>query len=751
MANEENWDAPLYLNASVSVAECILLIMAFALSAKLSQQSIQQLLDLLAMILPSTKLLLPKSKYLFNQFFDNREMEIHLYCRKCTSLLGSNDVQCTVCDQTINRADLLNKGSYFIHLPIENQLRVVLEKVTVECELSNAMPVTEQNVIKDITDGLLYRRLVSKPTTADNTITLTLNTDGVPIFKSSSFSIWPLLCTVNEINPVERKQNALLLGLWFGKCKPSFFSFMKPFIDDIARLELSGLVWTKQGKQITSLVKVAICTCDSVARAAIQNVKQFNSEYGCSWCYQQSVRVRKGLGFVQAYPYNCSIKTRNNHTARNEALQAHTEQIEMYGVKGPSPLMCFHDFDIIDGFVVDAMHCIDLGVTKTLVLMWFTSANHNEVWYIGRYINEIDKRLLAFRPPSYITRLPRSMSERKYWKASEWRNFLLLYSLIVLKGILPHNYLQHLMLLVDSVYLLTKDSISQMEICTAELLLHKFVQDYELLYGVKYMSYNLNLLLHLPNTVRYWGPLWCYSNYTFENVNGLLGNMYHGTQAVPKQICNTFSLFMNMRSVATKHSNQLAAGVTSYLSKCVLGYSDVKKCSKLENLCMLGKPCIRSLTLHEMVAARELLDFDILASGSFYSKATANGVMFQSTLNRQARKQRRNNFTVSLKNGMFCEIVSFCVVKKADGTNVPYVVVYVKFIHIDYDALVIGSHPIYNQASAKHMCTVNNVEHVNDALHAVCFDDLDLKCTTYSYQGIIHLCTIPGRNLMCSD
>ena len=35
-----NWDAPLHCNAEIFVAECILLVMGFALSAKLAQQSI---------------------------------------------------------------------------------------------------------------------------------------------------------------------------------------------------------------------------------------------------------------------------------------------------------------------------------------------------------------------------------------------------------------------------------------------------------------------------------------------------------------------------------------------------------------------------------------------------------------------------------------------------------------------------------------------------------------------------------------
>ena len=90
------------------------------------------------------------------------------------------------------------------------------------------------------------------------------------------------------------------------------------------------------------------------------------------------------------------------------------------------------------------------------------------------------------------------------------------------------------MLLVDSVHLLQRDNSSKIKICTAELMLQKFVEDYETLYRRENMTYNLYVLLHAPNSVRYWRPLRCYLNYSFENVNGILMKMYHGTQAVAK-------------------------------------------------------------------------------------------------------------------------------------------------------------------------------------------------------------------------
>ena len=77
--------------------------------------------------------------------------------------------------------------------------------------------------VSDISDGLMYKEFLTKNGKEQgNFITLTLNSDGVPVFKSSSFSIWPLLCSVNELSPNKRNSHILLAGLWFGAIKPFF-------------------------------------------------------------------------------------------------------------------------------------------------------------------------------------------------------------------------------------------------------------------------------------------------------------------------------------------------------------------------------------------------------------------------------------------------------------------------------------------------------------------------------------------------
>lgn len=77
-----------------------------------------------------------------------------------------------------------------------------------------------------------------------------------------------------------------LFCLWFGSSKPSMHTFLKPFVEQCRRLQSDGFMWYDCISKCVRATKVfaIVCSCDSVARALLQNIKQFNGKYGCSRC-----------------------------------------------------------------------------------------------------------------------------------------------------------------------------------------------------------------------------------------------------------------------------------------------------------------------------------------------------------------------------------------------------------------------------------------------------------------------------------
>ena len=60
-------------------------------------------------------------------------------------------------------------------------------------------------------------------------------------------------------------------------------------------------------------------------------------------------------------------------------------------------------FDIIKGIAVDYMHCVLLGVTKTLMTLWFDKSHTAEFWNISKRVEEVDRHLLNITPPNCIS------------------------------------------------------------------------------------------------------------------------------------------------------------------------------------------------------------------------------------------------------------------------------------------------------------------------------------------------------------
>ncbi len=159
------------------------------------------------------------------------------------------------------------------------------------------------------------------------------------------------------------------------------------------------------------------------------------------------------------------------------------------------------------------MHAVLEGVTKSLFNSWFDTKYHQSRFYLGRKMKEIDKALLRIKPSYEFWRTPRSIHTSKYWKASEYRAGLLIYSIPVLLQVdFPADYLYHFSsLLVSSIHILLGCNISQQHLQIAHCMLARFYELMPILYPQTMCSLNFHSLIHMCEFVRRWGPLWCYS------------------------------------------------------------------------------------------------------------------------------------------------------------------------------------------------------------------------------------------------
>ena len=81
-----------------------------------------------------------------------------------------------------------------------------------------------------------------------------------------------------------------------------------------------------------------------------------------------------------------------------------------------SQLCLLEGFDVIAGMPVDYMHGVLLGVVKMMLSLWLDKKHKKESFYIGNQMDQLNARLGECKPPDFISRLPRNLNDRKYWK-----------------------------------------------------------------------------------------------------------------------------------------------------------------------------------------------------------------------------------------------------------------------------------------------------------------------------------------------
>lgn len=152
----------------------------------------------------------------------------------------------------------------------------------------------------DITDGKGY--LAMRQKLKKNDLSLTFNSDGSPLFKSSKYAIWPVQVIINELAPHHRNRRVVTTTLWYGQSHPQMELLMGSFVQELEHLAQNGITWTDGTSSVTSQVYLFSCCADAPARAIMQNMRQFNGYFGCGWCLHPGSIVDGTIKYTMGEP-----------------------------------------------------------------------------------------------------------------------------------------------------------------------------------------------------------------------------------------------------------------------------------------------------------------------------------------------------------------------------------------------------------------------------------------------------------------
>jgi len=412
--------------------------------------------------------------------------------------------------------------------------------------------VHENSIIKDIRDGEEFMKVKSE-CTGKYDITLLWNTDGVDLSESSHVKMWPVQAVICEVPYYLRPKFTFVCLVWIEHCKPKMNMYLKPFVKSLIDLWENGVDWTHPitKEKIVSKVVAPVLSADAPATADVLNIQDVTAIYGCNLCEQEAspapAIIKRKDRIVRRFTYHKeSAQLRTGERMKVQALNAKRMKKPYLGVKGRSVVRKIPLFDIGSSVPIDYMHCVLLGVVKRFTKLWFfvKSVVHERDWYIGDRLEDANKFISdSVKVPDFVTREPRGLDVLDDWKASELLTWLLYHSLPVLIFLeMPTPYVKHHMLLVRAIFILLKDRISEPDLDEAQRLVSRYVEQVGSLYRKQDLVYNVHSLLHLPLCVRRWGPLFATSAFRFEDFNGTLASMVHGTKHQAKEFVTNLNL-----------------------------------------------------------------------------------------------------------------------------------------------------------------------------------------------------------------
>lgn len=393
---------------------------------------------------------------------------------------------------------------------------------------------TSKEVVKLNIDSKLYQSFVNEASIYNKKlITAKVSVDGVPIFRSTNKSLWPISLIVNEAKP----QRPFVIAAFYGKSKPSQIdTYFQKMVDDLQVLLKDGI--SIRGDHF--IFRIFCFIADAPARNLIKATKQFTGYYSCDFCRQPGLYDSQHRKII--FP-DTNWEKRTNDEFRRNNESGHQASL--------SPLVRIPTIDMINQFPPESMHSVYMGVTKRLMKFYI-----HRLWRPSERarVTENIIRLSTNFPKDFKRKLC-GLDEMDHWKAKQFRQFLLYLAPLVLKDFLPQSLYNHFVHFHFAIYSLSIDEF-RCYLPNARASMTRFIQKIPECLNSGELVYNTHLMIHLVDFVDRLGPLDFWSAFPFENYFHHLKKNLRS----PSNVLAQLKHYNERKFVADKVSSQLTFG-----------------------------------------------------------------------------------------------------------------------------------------------------------------------------------------------
>lgn len=317
---------------------------------------------------------------------------------------------------------------------------------------------------------------------------LLINIDGLPLFRSSSDQVYPILCTVVSIPELRKK--VFPIGIYYGKEKPTnLVDFLTDFIVEINSLRDNGLHFENHTTRLDGIYFV----CDAPAKSFIMGTVSHTGFYSCTRCTVQGMTSDNRRIFIDF---------ENPARTNDDFLQWKDQNFR----RRYTPLINIAGLDFVHHFILDYLHLQCLGIMRSMIMnMWYQGPIPHRL--SAAQVELVSNLLVQFQNfiPVEFARKCRELYIVSRWKATEFRLFFLYIGPIVLKNVLSKDkYLHFLEFHFAMRILLNVDLCKSQKLRQfAKDLLKHFVKSTVILYGQNYISHNFHNNIHIADDADY--------------------------------------------------------------------------------------------------------------------------------------------------------------------------------------------------------------------------------------------------------
>ncbi len=379
--------------------------------------------------------------------------------------------------------------------------------------------------------GGLRKKLIEiyEKNTCSDVQELTIHIDGTPVYKSSKSEFWPVQCDVKGV-----KMKPFFVAIYQGASKPrTAEEFMRPLLDEIHDLVANGLTVTINGKPFPIQIRIDKFILDAPERAFLKRIIGHGGYYSCERCEEPGQFLRKvpkrgntkkNAGHVCLIGTNAPLRT--DESFRNQENPEHHHD--------HSPLEEL-SIDMVRDIPLEYLHLILYGAMKRLLTLWDDGTRHFKFTDADKL--EISKKHMqaGYTKPTEINKPNRSLNCLSFWKATEFRTFLLKTGPIILRGHLTEEMYNHFLALHCAVTICSSEYLKPY-VPVAKRLFRTFTEKFDDLYGAENSTYSIHSLIHVTDDVERFGVVDNYSAFPGESNLGFLKNLVRGGHLPLQQV-----------------------------------------------------------------------------------------------------------------------------------------------------------------------------------------------------------------------